>query len=262
MKAINEQFSELYYINADKIYSLAYRMCGNSEDAQDVVQSTFLLAFEKYGDFRGESSEYTWLYAIAKNLCLKLLENRKKSSFDNISELILNARSSGDTDNLNKSDMKDLTEQVKEGCLLGLVRCLSFYQRAAFILHVLMEMPVFDTAKILSKSESATRTLIFRAKGNIRKFLCNNCSLYNPINQCRCENLVGFSLKQNWIQKRENTREFKDLGIKCQAIEKEIYEAENLLLLYRTLPFKSYNEEMRKLIFSGDKLIFSNKKVK
>lgn len=262
MKEINERFSELYYINAEKIYGLAYRMCGNSEDAQDVVQSTFMLAFEKYDDFRGESSEYTWLYAIAKNLCLKLLKNRKKSSFKNISDLISDAGPYDDTDSISKSEKKDLTDHVKEGCLLGLVRCLSLYQRAAFILHILMEIPTPDTAKILSKSESATRTLIFRSKKNIREFLCNNCSQYNPTNPCRCENLIGFSLKQNWIQRRENSWKFKASDIKYQSIEKEIYGVEKMMLLYRSLPCKSYNEEMKKLIFSGNNLIFSNKKVK
>lgn len=258
-----EQFTDLYQRHAEKIYSLAYRMCGNSEDAQDIVQNTFLLAIEKYSGFRGESTEYTWLYAIARNLCLKLLQSRRRSSFKNMSELIIGAGSPDFVDeSFSREEIKDLAGQVKEGCLLGLVRCLSFYQRAAFILHILMEIPIAETAKILDKSESAVRTLVFRAKKNIKAFLCKNCSLYDPENPCRCENLISFSLKQGWIKKRERFSELQNPGPESRAIEKEIYGTEKLIRLYRGLPGNSYHEQVRELIFSGDQLIFSNQKVK
>jgi hypothetical protein len=165
-------------------------------------------------------------------------------------------------DSIDKKDRKDLTEQVKEGCLLGLVRCLSFYQRAAFILHILMEIPITETAEILNKSESATRTLVFRAKKNIKEFLCKNCSLYDPGNPCWCENLIGFSLKQGWIQKREGFTEFQNYGPESRVIEREIYGTEKMVRLYRSLPGNNYHEQVKKLIFSGNQLIFSNQKVK
>lgn len=263
MKNMNEQFADLYQRYAEKIYNLAYHMCGNSEDAQDIVQNTFLLALEKYDGFRGESAEYTWLYAIAKNLCLRLLQNRKRSSFQNISELIVSAGSPRSmAESLSKEEIQDLAGQVKEGCLLGLVRCLSFYQRAAFILHILIEIPIAETAKILDKSEAASRTLVFRAKKNIKAFLCSNCSLYDSGNPCRCENLIGFSLKRGWIKNRKGSAEFQDYGSESRAIEDEIYGTEKMIRLYRSLPGSNYHEQVKKMIFSGNQLIFLSQKVK
>lgn len=262
MNGINERFSELYDRNVRKIYGLAYRICGNREDAQDIVQNTFLQAYEKYDSFRGESSEFTWLYAISKNLCRKLLQSKKRSSYSALKNLMINADSIAVEDSIGREEMRDLAEQVKEGCLLGLVRCLPFYQRTAFVLHTIMELSIPDTAQVLDKSAGATRTLISRAKKSLKDFLCNNCSLYDPDNPCRCENLIGFSLKQNWIQRRESSLISQNSELKYQIIENDIYDTEKLVCLYRSLPDADYKKEMKRLVFSGDKIIFSDKKVK
>jgi RNA polymerase sigma-70 factor (ECF subfamily) len=75
-----ESCTALFELYGKKIYNLAYRMCGSKEDAEDILQQTFMQAYQSIGGFRLESGIYTWLYAIARNNCLRLLENRKKSS--------------------------------------------------------------------------------------------------------------------------------------------------------------------------------------
>ncbi len=56
------------------IFNLLYRMIGNREEAQDLLQEVFITVFKKVDDFRGESSLSTWIYRIATNHCI----NRKK----------------------------------------------------------------------------------------------------------------------------------------------------------------------------------------
>ena len=51
-------------------------MCGNADDAEDILQETFLTAFRKLDDFRGEGSLKNWLFKIASSHCLKA--RRKK----------------------------------------------------------------------------------------------------------------------------------------------------------------------------------------
>lgn len=186
----------IYSKYSKKIYNLAYRMTGDKEDANDITQETFIQVLKSIDKFRGDSQIYTWLYKIAKNKCLRFLNKKKKSSFKSLEELINNYGSpiSGE---ITESEKRTYIQQVKDGCLSGLLRCLSLQQRLAFILNVFLNLPISHIARVIDKSENATRILIHRSKENIKSFLCNNCSLYDSKNKCRCERLINFSLKQN-----------------------------------------------------------------
>ena len=59
-----------------KVYSLAFSVVGNTEDANDIAQETFVRAWRALNRFRGQSSFYTWLYRIAMNLGLDLKQRR------------------------------------------------------------------------------------------------------------------------------------------------------------------------------------------
>lgn len=64
-----EAFGRLVKLWERKIYNLAWRMTGNREDAQDVVQETFLSVFKSIGGLRDPNRFATWLYQIALNHC-------------------------------------------------------------------------------------------------------------------------------------------------------------------------------------------------
>jgi RNA polymerase sigma-70 factor (ECF subfamily) len=231
-------------------------MCGNADDADDITQVTFIQAFRNICGFRGECGIYTWLYSITKNLCLRFLENRKKGTFASLDSLVNSAIMEGDENQYTSFEKKYYINQVKEGCLRGLLRCLPFYQRLSFILHVLLDVGIKDVAVILDKSETAARLLVHRAKRGIKDFLCKNCSLYCKENPCHCENMIGFSLKRGWIQKSP------DLSmISAQDIEKEIGQLENLMSLYKSLeerkPPKEITELIREEIKKSSSPIFS-----
>jgi hypothetical protein len=129
----------------------------------------------------------------------------------------------------------------------------------AFVLHVLFDLNIADVAKVIDKSENSSRILLHRARKNLRAFLCNNCSLYNDANRCRCENLISFSLKQGWIEKY-NT------AITPKMIETELKTFKNEIALYQTISFKKEPDGLRLKILdltkNGNYSIFSGKKVK
>ena len=234
-------------------------MTGNKDDASDITQDTFIQSFKSLESFKGESQIYTWLYKIAKNNCLRFLEKKNKTTFLSLQELIDNTSSpaSGEISEIEKSVY---ITQVKDGCLSGLLRCLSLQQRLAFILTVLLDLPLEQVAIIIDKSENATRILFHRSKQNMKEFLCRNCSLYDSKNTCRCENLINFSRKQGWIS-------LNNPANNPERIESEIKDLKNVVRLYKTLheatPANNIRKHIQQLLMDRiDLLILNDGKVK
>jgi len=237
----SKSFEFLYASYGKQIYNLAYRMTGRPEDAEDITQETFLHVYHKLGDFRGESQLSTWIYAIAKNVCYQFLRREEHRSFASLETLLSTGLDSDwpdATQPFQEAERADLITQVKDGCLTGLICCLSLNQRIAFVLQTLLHLPVRDVAEILGKSEGATKVLICRAKANLKLFLCRNCSLYAPENRCHCERLVEFSLKQGWIQHRS-------APVEPQHIEAEIRAVRSVIEIYSQLTKPEPSEELR-----------------
>ena len=72
-----EVFEYLYRLHSRRVYAVCLRMVGNTAEAEDLTQETFLLLLRKIHTFRGESAFSTWLHRLAVNLVLMRL--RKKS---------------------------------------------------------------------------------------------------------------------------------------------------------------------------------------
>lgn len=70
-------FAALFTHFQDRVYDLACAVLKDEAEAEDALQDTFLRAFERIADFRGESSFETWLVAIAVNRCRDRLRRRK-----------------------------------------------------------------------------------------------------------------------------------------------------------------------------------------
>lgn len=62
----------------DKTFNLAYRICGNREDAEEIAQDGFLKAFKSLKNFKMQSSFATWLYRIVYNTAISLVRTKKK----------------------------------------------------------------------------------------------------------------------------------------------------------------------------------------
>ena len=90
IRAINagrqELFQELVKRYEQSLYNFAYRMCGNVQDTEDVVQETFLNVFKYLKNFRYEAKFRNWLYKIATSTCIK---KRRRSKYAPAKELSL-----------------------------------------------------------------------------------------------------------------------------------------------------------------------------
>lgn len=76
-----EAFAQLVDLYKDKIFHLAYRMLGNSHEAEDIVQDTFIRVYTNLHRYDAEHKFSTWIYRIGTNICIDRLRKRKGTYF-------------------------------------------------------------------------------------------------------------------------------------------------------------------------------------
>jgi RNA polymerase sigma factor (sigma-70 family) len=260
-----DSFDLLYATYGRKIYHLAYRLTGEHKDAEDITQETFLRVYRHIDQFRGDSQLFTWIYAIAENLCRHVPKQKKKTSFASMEALLHSAQGDETTETFSEREKQIILGQIKDGCFTGLLRCLAFSQRMAFVLHVLLDLPMKDVADILGKSEGATKVLVHRARQNLKDFLCENCSLYQPGNPCRCENLMSFSLAKGWVTRPTSAQAGEPYAMTSKHIQAEVDGIRKVIALYQALPEQTPPDQLarqiRTLLQQEDWAIFSRQKV-
>ena len=156
-------FDELYQQHAARLYNLAYRMAGGANDADDLLQDIFLLAYRKLGSFRGESSLGTWLYRLAMNHCLDVLRSRQ-------------SRMGQQTDSLDEDGAAEPVGVPALGAVsrIDLDRAISRLPhacRAAFLLHDVEGFGHQEVGAILGISEGTSKSQVHKARLRIRTYL-------------------------------------------------------------------------------------------
>ena len=167
-----DAFEELVKRYEGKIYGHSLRLLGNQQDAEDVLQETFLNAFRGLGDFRGDSTFSTWIYRIATNNALMKLRKAKGRFGEFDEELpppeILEKGPSGDFD-MSPGDVLLEKELLDE--LSSAVEKLPEKYRTIFLLRDVEEFSTEKTAEILGISTSAVKSRLHRARIFLREAL-------------------------------------------------------------------------------------------
>jgi len=152
----------LYDRHAEKVYAFARGMTGSGEQAQEVVQETFLRAARGCGGYRGGAQFSTWLLSVAKSVVYDFGRSEARRSRD--AALEAPPRSNpGPTDRL---DSAELTEQVRRAVLR-----LPERERAAVTLCELQEISLADAAVALGASVGGLKSTLFRARERLKREL-------------------------------------------------------------------------------------------
>ncbi len=168
---------ELTTRHEQQVYSLALRMLRHRQDAEDVVQQTFLSMVEHLSGFREESSFTTWLMRIATHAALKVI--RKRRGLDTISlEATAEAARQGESIPHPEfiADWREAPHELiargETGQLLeDALNRLDEKHRLVFILRDVQGLSVRETAKALALTESNVKVRLLRARLALREQL-------------------------------------------------------------------------------------------
>lgn len=156
----------------DRIYNTALGLVQQAQDAEDITQEVFIIAWKSINRFRGESSIQTWLYKIAVHQSLDAIRKRKrKKRFGWIIPLPGN-EVDGAVDPGDFIHPGVQLEKKQEAQLLfKAIKKLPEQQQVAYSLQKVEGLAVKEIAQIMETTDGAVEALLTRAKNNLQKSL-------------------------------------------------------------------------------------------
>jgi RNA polymerase sigma-70 factor, ECF subfamily len=148
----DQAFGILMARHERRVYNLAYRMLGNSEEARDVTQDAFLSCFRNLSTFRGDSAFSTWLHRIAVNACYDSLRRRREST-------------SLDDRPVEPAPFPDHADQTASA--IDIQRALSSIPpdfRVVVVMHEVQDMPLEHIASVLDIPVGTVKSRLHRGR--------------------------------------------------------------------------------------------------
>lgn len=168
-----DAFEELVNRYERKIYTVAYRLINNPDDASDLTQEAFLKAFQGIKSFRGEASFLTWMCRIVTNVCRDELRKRYRKPVDRLEDKITldegevtRQVSSHDPGPEELYEKKELQERLQD-----LIATLSPEFRLALVLRDIQGFSYEEIAKHLDCSLGTVKSRINRARNYLKEKL-------------------------------------------------------------------------------------------
>ena len=150
-----------------QLYSIIRKMVIDHNDAQDILQNTFIKAWKNLSGFNRQSKLYTWLYRIAVNETMTFLNARKKRFLVPLSTQEYNL-----TEKLESDPWFDGDEAVKK--FQKAILTLPNKQRIVFNMRYYEEMHYEQMSEILGTSEGALKASYHHAAKKIQEYMLNN----------------------------------------------------------------------------------------
>jgi RNA polymerase sigma-70 factor, ECF subfamily len=181
---VSEDFTSLTSRFRGELLAHCYRMVGSAEEAEDLVQETYLRAWRSYDGFEGRSSVRTWLYRIATNVCLTAIERRGRRPLpsglggpaeDPQAQLVAGPevpwlQPFPDALLAGKHDDPAAVAVSRTGIRLAFVAALqhlSARERAVLILRDVLDFPAAEAAELLGTTTTAVNSGLRRARAQL-----------------------------------------------------------------------------------------------
>ncbi len=171
-KGNQHAFRVLVERHSQSVFRLAFRMTGNEQDAEDVVQETFLRAYKQIHRFDGRAAFGTWLYRIGANCSLDLIRSRKSRKEQQASETEeeplhwLDRIAAPDPSPERITQSGQIAELIEPA-----LKRLTDTERMAFVMRHYEGCDIAEIARTLGVQTNAAKHSVFRAVQKLRRAL-------------------------------------------------------------------------------------------
>jgi RNA polymerase sigma-70 factor (ECF subfamily) len=151
-----------------------YRMCHNPASAEELAQEVFLRVYRSRSTYEPSAKFSTWLYRIATNLAVNHARDTRHERPENTVRLDEPDPESGNTPDLADGTLTvedQILQRERMAAIRQKVQALPERQRLAVVMHKYQHMDYRQIAGVLKLSESATKSLLFRAYESLREQL-------------------------------------------------------------------------------------------
>ncbi len=157
----------------ERIYATVYHMTANHEDANDLVQETFIKAYQALKTFKGSASFYTWLYRIAVNKTINFLKQRRARTHFSLNDLDFNAEHDPDLVALisDKTPRREAALAELQEKLNAALQKLSESHRLVVTLHDVQGLSHEEIADIMDCNVGTVRSRLFYARQQLQAWL-------------------------------------------------------------------------------------------
>ena len=172
MSAPREEFERMVSAYERRIFNVALKLTGDSDQAADLTQETFLRAFRAWGRFRGDSATYTWLYRIVVNLNKDRI-GREVRRREREMSIDTGGAASGpiEIEDSTETPYREAERHEARGVLSDAIRELPDGYRECVVLKDVEGLSYDEIAQVMDITVEAVRSRLARARQQLRQRL-------------------------------------------------------------------------------------------
>ena len=170
-----DAFEVLVRRKTTKVYSLCYRIIGNSEDAKDISQLVFIKLWENLEKYDPQYAFDTWLYRMVTNVAIDFLRNKqsRENAVNSNLRLVKTAAEADQTVTVQRKEVENVFNSVSS--------VLSPKHKTIFVMSEMDDLRSSEIAKILGCRESTVRNHLFNARKLMQQQLKNRFPEYSRL---------------------------------------------------------------------------------
>jgi len=225
------------------IYNIAFKMVMDHEDASDITQEILIKIITNLASYKPDISAFrTWVYRIVVNHVLNMKSRKFEKRIHDFVAYVSIIERQPDDNTYSNPGAGILAEEVKTGCMMGMLLCLRRSERIAFLLGGVFAVNDVVAGEIMDISRGNFRQMLSRSRKKVFNYMNGICGHINPDNPCRCSRKVKSFLDMRMLDPamlryhRPSSRAVKDMiSERLMNFQQSYYEP--FLKHFREQPF-------------------------